>query len=138
MHRIVLVTCAANGFVAVVLGAFGAHGLKATLAPLADGAKRLDWWQTASTYHLLHAVALGVVAALCVRHASRLAATSAALFQAGVLLFSGSLYTMTLTGNSGLGAITPIGGLCLLAGWLALAVAAWRQPPASPASPSGP
>ncbi len=132
MHRIVLVACASNGFLAVVLGAFGAHSLRSELGALADGPKRLEWWQTASSYHLLHAVALGIVAALCARRASRWAAASAAGFQSGVLLFSGSLYVMTLTGSPALGVVTPLGGLCLLVGWLALAVAAWRQPASAP------
>jgi uncharacterized membrane protein YgdD (TMEM256/DUF423 family) len=101
------------GGVAVALGAFGAHGLQARV-----DAQALGWWETAARYHLAHALALLAVAAhpAAPRHAGW-------LFVAGILLFSGSLYAMTLTGARGLGAITPLGGLCLIAGWLALALA---------------
>lgn len=101
------------GALGVALGAFGAHGLKSRVDVAA-----LAWWDTASKYHLIHAVALALVAA----HPAtpRLAGW---LFVAGIAVFSGSLYAMTLTGVRGLGAITPIGGLCLIGGWLALALA---------------
>ncbi len=117
------------GFLAVALGAFGAHGLKRKLAPLADGADRLAWWETAAHYHLTHALALGLVAFLVARAPSTAANASGWLFLAGMLVFSGSLYAMTLTGVRVLGAITPIGGLCLLAGWASLGFAAWKTLP---------
>lgn len=112
---------------AVALGAFGAHGLKGMMASLDDGAQRLAWWETASRYHLAHALALGLVAVL----GARLPGVPAVQFsgwamQAGVVLFSGSLYAMTLSGVRVLGAVTPLGGLCLLAGWAALGVAALK------------
>ncbi|MBE0565431.1 MAG: DUF423 domain-containing protein, partial [Krumholzibacteria bacterium] len=117
--RMFMLLAGINGFLAVALGAFGAHGLKNRLSALPDGAQRLEWWQTAAHYHLAHALALGLVALL----ASRLA-TDAALprtagwaFQLGILLFSGSLYAMTLTGIRALGAVTPVGGVALLVGW---------------------
>jgi uncharacterized membrane protein YgdD (TMEM256/DUF423 family) len=124
MHRPLFTLAAGLGFFAVALGAFGAHGLSTRLAGLADGAQRLEWWKTAAHYHLAHALAVGLAAGVCGEtRAGRLACWA---FLAGVLLFSGSLYTMTLTGTRWLGAITPLGGLCLLAGWLLLGVAALR------------
>jgi uncharacterized membrane protein YgdD (TMEM256/DUF423 family) len=108
-----------SGFLAVALGAFGAHGLQARLAGAADGAKRLGWWETAAHYHLLHALALGLVAFVVARvPAARFAGMA---FVLGTLLFAGSLYTMALGGPRWLGAVTPLGGLSLLAGWAILA-----------------
>jgi uncharacterized membrane protein YgdD (TMEM256/DUF423 family) len=129
MERIFLTLGSAMGFLAVALGAFGAHGLKRKLAPLADGADRLAWWETAAHYHLTHALALGLVAFLVARAPSTAATASGWLFLVGMLVFSGSLYAMTLTGVRVLGAITPIGGLCLLAGWASLGFAAWKSLP---------
>jgi uncharacterized membrane protein YgdD (TMEM256/DUF423 family) len=108
-----------SGFLAVALGAFGAHGLQARLAEVADGAKRLGWWQTAAHYHLLHALGLGLVAFVVARvPAARFAGMA---FVLGTLLFAGSLYAMALGGPRWLGAVTPLGGLSLLAGWAILA-----------------
>lgn len=126
MTRIWLLLAAANGFLAVALGAFGAHGLKRMLEAAPDGALRLQWWQTASQYHLSHALALGLVAALAPHVGGRLPAAAGWLLVAGIALFSGSLYAMTLTGVRALGAVTPVGGLCLLAGWLAMLAGAWK------------
>lgn len=101
------------GFIAVALGAFGAHGLKATLA--ANGTAAI--WETAAHYHLVHAavlLALGLHGS-----ASRLAVR---LFAAGIVIFSGTLYVLAVTNVKWLGAITPLGGLCLLGGWLAIAL----------------
>ncbi len=100
------------GFLAVALGAFGAHALKSTLE--ANG--NLPIWQTAASYHLVHAVVLVVLATR-----ATLARWSFLLFGVGIVIFSGSLYVLAVTNIKWLGAITPIGGLCLLAGWLALA-----------------
>jgi uncharacterized membrane protein YgdD (TMEM256/DUF423 family) len=123
--RLLLTLAAANGFVAVLLGAFGAHALRGRMAELADGARRLEWWQTATTYHLIHALALGL-AALVAQKGATLATTAGWAFLAGILLFSGSLYVMTLTGVRALGAVTPLGGLAFLAGWALLFVAALK------------
>lgn len=129
MERLFLVLAGINGFLAVMLGAFGAHGLRSSLANAAEGPRRLEVWQTAAHYHLTHALALGLVALL----ASRFAADSQALplagylFQAGIVLFSGSLYLVGFSGVRGYGAITPFGGLCFLAGWISLVVAALKQ-----------
>lgn len=113
-----------SGFLAVALGAFGAHGLQARLGDALDGAKRLSWWQTAAHYHLLHALALGLVALLIARVPSVRFAGYA--FGVGTLLFCGSLYVMALGGPRWLGAITPLGGLGFLAGWAALIYAGIR------------
>lgn len=99
------------GFLGVALGAFGAHGLKDHLAAQ-PGA--LDWWEKATFYHLVHTVA-ALAALTWTRRA-----LPVGLFLAGILVFSGSLYTMALTGQRWLGAITPLGGLALLAGWISL------------------
>lgn len=116
---------AANGFLAVALGAFGAHGLKQRLADATDVAQRLAWWNTAAEYQLAHALALGFAAYLYQR-VGIVGGIAGLCFQLGMLLFSGSLYTMTLTNARWLGAVTPVGGLSLLAGWVFLAVAGFR------------
>jgi uncharacterized membrane protein YgdD (TMEM256/DUF423 family) len=100
------------GALGVGLGAFGAHGLKDVVTDQA----LLEHWKTGAQYHLVHALALLGVAA----HPTQ-PKVAGTLFVAGVVLFSGSLYTMTLTGQKWLGAITPLGGVCFIAGWLALA-----------------
>lgn len=102
------------GFAAVALGALGAHGLKPLL--IANGT--VDSWQTAALYHLVHSVLLLVIAG---REPLRQWAWG--LCAAGILIFSGSLYVLAFTNVKVLGAITPIGGVCLLASWLSLA---WR------------
>ena len=117
---------AVNGFLAVALGAFGAHGLRARFAALPDVAKRLEWWETASRYHLVHALFIVACALASERLSARLPTLAAWAAVAGILLFSGSLYAMTLTGVRALGAVTPVGGLLLLAAWLLLAWAALR------------
>ena len=104
---------AALCFLTVGLGAFGAHVLKATLTANA----MTDVWNKAVLYQFVHALALLVLASL--PGASRLASW---LFVAGIVIFSGSLYVLALTNVKWLGAITPLGGLCFLAGWLMLAV----------------
>jgi uncharacterized membrane protein YgdD (TMEM256/DUF423 family) len=104
-----------SGFLAVALGAFGAHGLQARLADAADAAKRLSWWQTAAHYHLLHALALAVVA-FVIAHGPQ-ARYAGVAFAVGTLLFSGSLYVMALGGPRWLGAVTPFGGAAFLVGW---------------------
>lgn len=125
MHRLFFTFAAGLGFLAVALGAFGAHGLKSRLAPLADGVDRLTWWKTAAEYHLAHALALALAAGLF--GDTRAGRAACIAFAVGIALFSGSLYTMTLTGIRWLGAVTPLGGLGMLAGWALLAVAAWHH-----------
>lgn len=109
-----------TGATGVALGAFGAHALEGRVAD----PHLLEVWQTASRYHLLHALALLAVAA----H-PRPPSASGWLFLAGIALFSGSLYLMTLTGARWLGAITPLGGVCFIAGWLWLAWTGWSASP---------
>lgn len=119
-ERTALLVAALAGFSGVALGAFGAHGLKARLAAKPDAEQRLAWWQTGAQYHLVHALAIGL-AAVRPSPAHGGSALAPWLFLAGIALFSGSLYTMTLTGIRKLGAVTPLGGLAFLAGWAALA-----------------
>jgi uncharacterized membrane protein YgdD (TMEM256/DUF423 family) len=123
MHRLFFTSAAILGFLSVALGAFGAHGLKSRLASLPDGADRLEWWKTAALYHLTHALVLALTAGWF--GDTRAGRVACAAFIAGIVLFSGSLYTMTLTGTRWLGAVTPLGGLALLVGWAALALASW-------------
>lgn len=113
---------AAAGAVAVALGAFGAHGLEDAVSP-----DRLATWRTGATYHLAHAVAAALAGALAALRRSGPAAWAARLFLAGVVLFSGSLYALVLLDLPVLGAVAPLGGVAFIAGWAALAVAAWRQ-----------
>jgi uncharacterized membrane protein YgdD (TMEM256/DUF423 family) len=120
VERFPLLASGIAGFLAVALGAFGAHGLKAQLAPLADGAQRLEWWNTAAHYHLMHALALGLVAWLASRAPSAKVLVATLAFVFGIVLFSGSLYLMTLTGQRWLGAVTPLGGLGFLVGWASI------------------
>jgi len=126
MTRIFIVLSGLLGFVAVALGAFGAHGLRSRLESLPDGAKRLEWWNTAAHYNLTHALAIGLVAWLVHRGGGVPGTIAGWSFTAGIVLFSGSLYAMTLTGQTKLGVITPFGGLLLLVGWVAVVVAGLR------------
>jgi uncharacterized membrane protein YgdD (TMEM256/DUF423 family) len=112
---------AASAFIAVALGAFAAHGLKARL-----GADLLATFETGVRYQMFHALALLAVAWAYTRWPGALVLASGWLFVAGTLLFSGSLYALALTGVRGLGIITPFGGLAFLAGWLCLAWTAIR------------
>jgi uncharacterized membrane protein YgdD (TMEM256/DUF423 family) len=126
MERFALLGSGILGFLAVALGAFGAHGLRARLGPLPDGEVRLEWWTTAAHYHLVHALALAAIAFLATRSSSSAVAVAAIGFVLGIILFCGSLYVMALTGVRALGAVTPFGGLAFLVGWASVAVAAWR------------
>lgn len=128
MERLFLILAGIYGFLGVALGAFGAHGLKARLEALPDGAQRMAWWQTGAQYHLIHALALALAAYVVARGGSGAATAAGLCFAGGVLLFSGSLYVMTLTGVRALGAVTPFGGLLMLAGWASVVVAALRLP----------
>jgi uncharacterized membrane protein YgdD (TMEM256/DUF423 family) len=124
MERLFLMASGVFGALGVLLGAFGAHGLKARLATLPDGLQRQAWWETAAHYHLIHALALVVAAYLAGKTEAGAATVAGWAFAAGILLFSGSLYAMTLTGVRMLGAVTPLGGLCFIAGWIAVVIAA--------------
>jgi uncharacterized membrane protein YgdD (TMEM256/DUF423 family) len=127
MYRPLGIVSAVLGFLGVALGAMGAHALKhGGLLTEPDGAQRLEWWETAARYQLFHALAIGLAAVLAVK--LKTARVSGWLFTAGVVLFSGSLDAMTLTGSKAFAAATPLGGVCLMAGWVALAIAVLRQP----------
>lgn len=117
---------AVSGFLAVALGAFGAHGLQRGLEGAPDAARRLEWWQTAAHYHLVHSLAIVMAAYLLERTGATSATVAGWCFVVGIVVFSGSLYTMTITGVRALGAVTPLGGLALLVGWASAAVAAYR------------
>jgi uncharacterized membrane protein YgdD (TMEM256/DUF423 family) len=111
-------------FAGVAAGAFGAHGLKGRI-----DAEMLGVWQTGVQYHLVHALGLFAVAWLRTRHPqARLLPAAGWLMFAGIVLFSGSLYVLALTGLRWLGAITPLGGLAFLLAWAMTAWAAWRAP----------
>jgi uncharacterized membrane protein YgdD (TMEM256/DUF423 family) len=122
MLRVFLLLAALAGFSGVALGAFAAHGLKGQLS-----AEYLAVFHTGVHYQLVHALALFGVALLGERLPGRLVKAAGILFALGILLFSGSLYALTLSGLGKLGMITPLGGLCFLAGWLCLGLAAFRS-----------
>ena len=106
---------AASAGMAVALGAFGAHGLRAMVTP-----ERLAIFETGARYQMYHALALVVIGLAFARLQGRTAAAAAWLFVAGTVLFSGSLYALTLTGMRWWGAVTPLGGVAFLAGWALL------------------
>ena len=110
------------GALAVAVGAFGAHGLEGAVSP-----ERLETWRTGASYHLAHAlagVAAGLVAGL---RQSGAALWAARLFLTGAAVFAGSLYALVLLDLPVLGAVAPVGGALMIAGWAALAVALWRE-----------
>lgn len=112
------------GALGVALGAFGAHGLAGYFAenPAAEGT-----FETAVRYHLIHAVALLGAAWIYERLPSRWSRWAGWLFVAGILLFSGSLYLLSLLNLRLMGAVAPLGGASLIAGWLCLGLAAWQS-----------
>jgi len=124
MNRPFLTTAAALGAVAVALGAFGAHGLRDQLNAVDPSGARLGYWTTAAHYHLTHALALGLCAISAGESAS--ARLSRSAFTLGIAVFSGTLYLMALTGLRWLGAVTPLGGVALIVGWVAFAIAVSR------------
>lgn len=121
MAKNFLVIAALSGFLAVALGAFGAHGLKQRLS-----ADMLAVFQTGVQYHFYHTFALLAVSLLMLHMpASSALRWSGMAFVIGIVLFSGSLYVLSLSGVRWLGAIAPLGGVAFMAGWLLLARAAW-------------
>lgn len=121
MLRSFLMLAAFFGFTGVALGAFAAHGLKNRLS-----ADYLAIFHTGVTYQLVHTLALLGVALLATHIPGRIVTWAGISFVIGILLFSGSLYLLTMTGISKLGIITPFGGVAFLIGWLCLGLAAWR------------
>jgi uncharacterized membrane protein YgdD (TMEM256/DUF423 family) len=140
MTRTFAVLGATSAALAVAAGAFGAHALRARLEP-----RMLDAFETGARYQMYHALALFAVAWLITRSVATghalgtidgatgagmpFAVAAGWLFVAGTVLFSGSLYAIALSGVRGLGAITPLGGMCFIAGWISLAIAAARTAP---------
>ena len=111
---------AINALISVAAGAFGAHALRDKLS-----ARNFEIFETAARYQMYHALGLFAAAWLASRGLS-LATTAGWIMQAGIVIFSGSLYALALTDTKWLGAITPFGGLAFLVSWALLAVAAWR------------
>ena len=122
MTRLFLSLGAGSAAMGVALGALGAHALRARLEP-----RMLDAFEVAVRYQMYHALALLAVAWVAGRSPGTLAPAAGWLFVAGTVLFSGSLYGLSLGGPRWLGPVTPLGGAAFIAGWLCLAVAAWRM-----------
>ncbi|MFT3808962.1 MAG: DUF423 domain-containing protein [Micropepsaceae bacterium] len=117
-----LILAGIAGFTGVAMGAFGAHALRDHLTPEAAAI-----YQTGTLYHLIHAVALLGAALLAREEASaRLALWAGYAFAIGIVIFSGSLYVLAISGIKWLGAITPIGGVAFLAGWILIVATGWR------------
>ena len=122
MAKLFITLASLSGMLAVVFGAFGAHALKGKLDDQA-----LKVFETAVQYHFYHTFALLVVGVLALNQPQTvLLKSSGWLFVIGILVFSGSLYLLSLTGVRWLGAITPLGGLALIAGWACLAATGWK------------
>ena len=124
MDRVFISVGALSGLLAVAAGAFGAHALRDRLS-----APMLDVFQTGVSYQMYHALALVGVGILLGRFSvegSAWLSGAGWLFLAGSVLFSGSLYLLALSGTTWLGAITPLGGVAFLLGWLAVAIGIWR------------
>jgi|TARA_B110000211_G_scaffold228993_1_gene286056 uncharacterized membrane protein YgdD (TMEM256/DUF423 family) len=121
--KIIFLFAAFAGALGVVLGAFGAHALRGSIEP-----RLMETFQTAVQYQLIHALALLLVSLTIGWLGQSLSFDiSAYAFMAGIILFSGSLYGLVLTDIRWLGPVTPLGGLCLIIGWLALLVGGFRQ-----------
>ena len=113
---------AISALIAVAAGAFGAHALRARLTPDA-----LAIFETGARYQMYHALAIGLAAFAMRKLPGGVASAAAGFFFVGIVLFSGSLYVLALTGVREWGIVTPFGGMCFLIGWLLLALAAWRM-----------
>ncbi|MGH8466637.1 MAG: DUF423 domain-containing protein [Pseudomonas sp.] len=125
MTHFFLILGSINGFLAVALGAFAAHGLRNAISP-----ELLNTFQTGVQYHMYHALALFGVGLLALYYPTQSAVRlSGWLFLIGIVLFSGSLYVLALSGIRWLGAITPLGGVAFLAGWALVAWTLMRTQP---------
>lgn len=122
MSKAILMTASVLLALAVAIGAFGAHGLKAQLST-----DMLLTYKTGVEYHFYHALGLLLIGVLSVMFPSNLLNWSAILLAVGIILFSGSLYILAISGIKWLGAITPFGGLSFIAGWVLLIVAIWKN-----------
>lgn len=122
-ERVFFILLALFGGLGVALGAFGAHGLRDIVTP-----ELLVTFETGVRYQVYHALALlAVIVAIGRWPNSRLPVIAGWLFVAGIVIFSGSLYVLTLSGQRWWGAITPLGGVAFLGGWICLLIAAWRS-----------
>jgi len=121
MERLFLIIGSLSGLIAVTAGAFGAHTLRDRIST-----DLLAIFETGVRYQMYHALALLAVAWAITRWTNSLTVVAGWLFVAGTLIFSGSLYALSLTGARWLGAIAPLGGVAFIGGWLCLALAAWR------------
>ena len=124
MSRTLLLAAAVLGFLGVALGAFGAHGLEATLE--ANG--RTDTFETATRYLMVHALALLAVVLLDEKINNAWPRRAGWLFIAGTIIFSGSLLLLAVFNLRFMGAVAPLGGVALLGGWACVGLAAWRTP----------
>jgi uncharacterized membrane protein YgdD (TMEM256/DUF423 family) len=122
MAKTILMTASVLLALAVALGAFGAHGLKSQLST-----DMLQTYKTGVEYHFYHALGLLLIGILAVMYPSGLLKWSAILLTAGIIVFSGSLYVLAASGIKWLGAITPLGGLSFIAGWVVLFLAVWKK-----------
>lgn len=124
MSKLILMTASVFLALAVTFGAFGAHGLKTHVS-----SEMLQIFQTGVEYHFYHALGLLLIGILSISMPTGLLNWSAFLLAVGIILFSGSLYIMAISGIRWLGAITPLGGLSFIAGWILLFVAVWKKIP---------
>ena len=124
MSKTILMTASILLALAVAIGAFGAHGLKSHVS-----GEMLQNYKTGVEYHFYHALGLLLIGVLAISMPSAYLKWSAILFTAGIVLFSGSLYVLAVTGIKTLGAITPLGGLSFIAGWILLFVGVWKKLP---------
>lgn len=122
MKRFVLSASGLLGFLGVVLGAAGAHALRGTLSE-----KDLGIFETAVRYQLLHALALLTLVLLMEKMPGKLLEVAGVLWVSGIVIFSGSLYLIIFSGVRSFGAVAPIGGLCLMAGWVCVFIAGLRR-----------
>ena len=122
MAKLFITLASLSGMLAVAFGAFGAHALKGRLDDYAQGV-----FQTAVQYHFYHSLALLAVGVIAISYPqATLLRSSGWLFVVGIIIFSGSLYLLSLSGLRWLGAVTPLGGLAFIAGWGCLAAASWK------------
>ena len=123
MDRTFLWIGALAAFIGVAFGAFGAHGLRGRLSP-----ESLNVFETGVRYQMYHAFAIFVVAIALTRFGGWSVRAAGWLFTLGIIVFSGSLYALALSGQRWLGAVTPLGGAAFIAGWIVLAYALWARP----------
>ena len=124
MSKLILMTASILLALAVAIGAFGAHGLKSHIS-----VEMMQIYKTGVEYHFYHALGLLFIGVLSVSYPSGLLNWSAIMLAVGIILFSGSLYVLAITGINWLGAITPFGGLCFIAGWVLLFIPVWKKIP---------